>query len=88
MPHPDVLLHEALISVRGLRRERAFALISVVLLATGIGFASAVFTLLWQVLYAQLPVPDAQQIYSVTTNVTHMGRSQSDAPVKTFSAPA
>jgi len=83
----DVLLRETLITLRGLRRERAFTGISVLLLALGIGLTSAVFTLLWQIVYAQLPVPDPSSIYTLATNVNHMGREDSDAGVSSFSVP-
>jgi predicted permease len=83
----DVLLKEALITLRSLRRERAFAGTSILLLALGIGLTSAVFTLLWQVVYAQLPVPDAAHIYTLTTDLEHMGREDSDAGTSSFSAP-
>ncbi len=88
LPKPDVLWREAVVTLRGLRKERTFALLSVTLLALGIGFTSAVFTLLWQALYARLPVHDPQQIYSFTSNVTHNGRSDSDAMAETFSVPS
>lgn len=83
----DIVLKETLITLRSLRRERAFAGISVLLLALGIGLTSAVFTLLWQVMYAQLPVPDPSNVYTLNTNVNHMGRSDSDADASVFSAP-
>lgn len=83
----DVLWKEATLTLRSLRKERTFALLSILLLALGIGLASAVFSLLWQAIYAQLPVPDAAQIFTFKTNVTHNGRSDSDADALTFSAP-
>lgn len=84
----DVLLGEAITTLRGLRRERGFTAVSILLLALGIGLTSAVFTLLWQVVYAQLPVPGAADIYTLATNVNHMGRSESDAgATSSFSAP-
>ena len=87
-PQADVLWKEARLTLRGLRRELAFTLFSIVLLALGIGLASAVFTLLWQAIYAQLPVPDAARIFTFRTNVTHNGRSDSDAMnAETFSVP-
>ncbi len=83
----DVLAKELALTLRTLRKERAFTVLSVLLLALGIGFASAVFTLLWQAVYAQLPVPDPEQIFTFKTNVTHNGRSDSDAMAQTFSLP-
>ena len=88
IPRMDVLWREATLTLRGLRRERTFTLLSIVLLALGSGLASAVFTLLWQAIYAQLPVPDAARLFTFRTNVTHYGRSESDAmSAETFSVP-
>ncbi len=82
------LLRETAQILRSLRKERTFTILSVVLLALGIGFASAVFTLLWQAIYAQLPVPAPERIFTFKTNVTHAGRSDSDArATQTFSMP-
>lgn len=74
-----ILLKEAVIVLRGLRRERSYAAVSILLLAVGIGLTSAVFTLLWQAVYASLPVPDPSHLYTLSTNVTHNGRAESDA---------
>jgi predicted permease len=43
--------------------------------------------LFWQAIYAQLPVPAPEQIFTFSTNVTHVGRSDSDAMAQTFSVP-
>ena len=88
LEYPNVLFKEALFTLRSLRKERAFTALSILLLALGIGLASAVFTLLWQALYARLPIPEPQQLFTFSTEVTHMGRSDSDAMAETFSAPS
>jgi len=75
------------VTLRGLRREPAFAALSILLVAIGIGLTSAVFTLLWQVVYEQLPVPQPSRVFVLDTNVTHVGRSESDAIAAVFSAP-
>jgi putative ABC transport system permease protein len=87
LSNPDLLWKEVALTLRTLRREITFSVLSVALLALGIGFASAVLALLWQAVYAQLPVADAEQIFTPNTNVTHMGRSDSDANAQTFSVP-
>lgn len=90
LPRIEVLLGEATVTLRSLWRDRAFTIVSVALLALGIGLTSAVVTLLWQVMYAQLPVPDPSHVYTLRTNVTHVGQSESDVPVgpaAVFSAP-
>ncbi len=88
LPRLDVLCKEAALTLRTLRKERSFTILSVALLALGIGLASAVFTLLWQAIYAQLPVPQPDRIFSFSSNVTHAGRSDSDSMTQTISAPA
>ncbi len=84
---PSVLLKETTFTLRSLNKERAFTALSILLLGLGIGAASAVFTLLWQAIYARLPVPEPQQVFTFSTNVTHSGRSDSDAMAQTFSVP-
>ncbi len=84
---PDILLKEAAVTLRALRREPAFAVMSILLLALGIGLTSAVFVLLWQVVYERLPVAAPSRIFVLDTNVTHMGRSESDSEAAVFSAP-
>src|SRR6188472_2230943 len=86
-PKLDILWRETAFTLRNLSRERAFTLLSVALLALGIGFASAVFTLLWQALYARLPVQNPERIFLFSSNVTHRGREDSDAMAQTFSVP-
>jgi predicted permease len=85
--HSDVLWKEASTALRNLQRDRGFAIFSLILLALGIGLTSGVFTLLWQAIYAQLPVSKPQELFTLTTNVTHMGRSEGDADAQSFSFP-
>ncbi|MBV9034514.1 MAG: ABC transporter permease [Acidobacteriaceae bacterium] len=75
-------------TIRGLRQDKGFSLVSIVLLTLGIGITSAIFTLLWQVTYAQLPVPDPSRLFTLHTTVAHMGRSDSDTQETVVSAPA
>jgi putative ABC transport system permease protein len=82
-----ILSKEVAVMVRGLRRDPGFFFVSVVLIALGTGLTSAVFTLLWQVVYAQLPVPDPSRLFALHTTVAHMGRSDSDAHETVVSAP-
>lgn len=85
--YPDVFLKETATTLRSLRKERSFTVLTIMLLALGIGLASAVFTLLWQAIYAQLPIPEPTQLFTFSSNVTHNGRSDSDAMAETFSVP-
>ncbi len=87
LPKPDVIAKETAVILRSLRKERAFSLLSIGLLALGIGLVSAVFTLIWQVIYAQLPVAQPSEIYAFSSNVTHNGREDSDADTQSFSLP-
>jgi hypothetical protein len=87
-PKLHILWKDAALTGRTLRKERSFTILSVALLAVGIGLASAVFTLLWQAIYAQLPVPEPDRIFSFSSNVTHNGRSDSDAMAPTISVSA
>lgn len=82
-----IVAKEAVITIRGLRRDPGFFFVSVALIALGTGLTSAVFTLLLQVTYAQLPVPDPSHLFALHTTVQHMGRSDSDASETVVSAP-
>jgi putative ABC transport system permease protein len=85
-----VLVKEAATVLRSMRRERIYTIVSILLLAIGIGLTSAVFNLLWQAVYASLPVPDPTSLYTLSTNVTHYGRAESDVrggPADVFSFP-
>jgi hypothetical protein len=54
-------------ALRGLRRSKGFAVISIASLALGIGATVAVFTLLNALLWRNLPVRDPETLVDVST---------------------
>jgi predicted permease len=72
-------------AVRGLRRSPLFAIIAVLTLALGIGATTAIFTLIDQVVWRRLPVPDSGalvQIYQQGPhNGSNMGRWMNSYPM-------
>jgi putative ABC transport system permease protein len=61
------MANKLLQSVRGVRRNPGFALLSIVTLALGIGISTAVFSVVNGVLLQPLPFPQADRIVSVNT---------------------
>jgi putative ABC transport system permease protein len=66
--HP--MANEFLHSLRGVRRNPGFALLSIVTLALGIGISTAVFTVVNGVLLQPLQFPQADRIVRVNTRTT------------------
>jgi predicted permease len=60
-------------AVRGLRRSPLFAVIAVLTLALGIGATTAIFTLIDQVVWRRLPVPDSGALVQIHQDGPHMG---------------
>ncbi len=50
---------------RGLRRNPAFSLTAILVIAVGIGSATAVFSVVDRLLFRSLPYPDADRLVSV-----------------------
>ena len=88
LPRLDVLRLEVYFSLRSLWRDKSFTLLALLLLGLGMGLVLAVFTLLWQAVYAQLPVHDPSRIFALKTDVNHLGREDSDSGARSFSLPA
>src|SRR6202035_1589496 len=73
------MANELLQSLRGVRRNPGFALLSIVTLALGIGICTAVFSVVNGVLLQPLEFPDADRIVSVNTQTA--GRPTSSSRV-------
>ena len=69
----DALRHDVRHTARTLLRQPLFTLVVVASLALGIGANAAVFQLINAVRLRTLPVPDAQQLVSVTVTGGHRG---------------
>jgi predicted permease len=72
-------------AVRGLRRSPLFAVIAVLTLALGIGATTAIFTLIDQVAWRRLPVPDSGALVQIHQegphNGSNMGRWMNSYPM-------
>jgi predicted permease len=72
-------------AVRGLRRSPLFAVIAVLTLALGIGATTAIFTLIDQVAWRRLPVPDSGTLVQLHQegphNGSNMGRWMNSYPM-------
>jgi predicted permease len=70
---------------RGLRRSPLFAIIAILTLALGIGATTAIFTLIDQVAWRRLPVPDAGALVQLHQegphNGSNMGRWMNSYPM-------
>src|SRR5580700_4631001 len=64
------MANELLQSLRGVRRNPGFALLSIVMLALGIGVSTAVFSVVNGVLLQPLQFPDPDRIVRVNTRTT------------------
>ncbi|HVS66480.1 MAG TPA: ADOP family duplicated permease [Thermoanaerobaculia bacterium] len=56
------LLHELRFAVRGLRRQRALSLVSILVLALGIGVTTAVYSVIHAILLAPLPLAESERL--------------------------
>jgi len=62
LPVLEILSQDLRYTLRTLRRDRAFALIAILILALGIGANIAVFSVVNTILLRPLPFPDSQQL--------------------------
>jgi predicted permease len=65
VPHMDVFLHDLRYTFRTLRRDAAFSLIAILILAIGIGANTAIFSLVNALLFRPLPFPQADRLVFV-----------------------
>jgi predicted permease len=64
----DWLRYDGKHALRGLLRERAFSLVAVLSIGLGVGANSAIFSLVDQALYRQLPVPEPERLVLLSWN--------------------
>ena len=72
----DSLLQDTRLALRGLRRSPTFAVASVLILALGIGMATAMFSVFRAILVEQLPVTNPERL--VVLRSLNRGRTRMD----------
>lgn len=83
LPFVDVLAQDVRYTLRTLRRDRAFTLVAVLILALGIGANVAVFSVVNTILLRPLPFPESERLIRITTVDPPCGES-----CRTYSADA
>ncbi|HLJ79783.1 MAG TPA: ABC transporter permease, partial [Acidobacteriaceae bacterium] len=83
LPFLDVLGQDVRYTLRTLRRDRAFAVVAVLILALGIGANVAVFSVVNTILLRPLPFPEPERLIRITTVDPPCGES-----CRTYSADA
>jgi len=83
LPWLDVLNQDLRFTLRTLRRDRAFTIVAVLILALGIGANNVVFSVVNTILLRPLPFPQPQQLVRLTTKAPTCGES-----CRTYSADA
>jgi predicted permease len=75
LPWLDILLQDLRFTLRTLRRDTAFAIVAVVILALGIGANIVVFSVVDTILLRPLPFPQASQLVRIVPKVSRSGAS-------------
>jgi predicted permease len=83
LPWLDVLMQDLRFTFRTLRRDRAFTMVAVLILALGIGANVAVFSVVNTILLRPLPFRDSQQLVRIVEKDPAAGESS-----KTYTADA
>ena len=78
LPWLDVLMQDLRFTLRTLRRDRAFTLVAVLILALGIGANIAVFSVVNTILLRPLPFPEPQRLVRLTAKNPHLRRILQD----------
>ena len=72
-------------TLRGFRRDPAFAIVAVLLLAAGIGSSCVIFSAMNAVLLRKLPVRDPERLYRLVQDLPQLGK-RSDMPEAVYQA--
>jgi hypothetical protein len=83
LPWLDVLMQDLSFTFRTMRRDRAFTIVAVLILALGIGANVAVFSVVNTILLRPLPFRDSEQLVRIVERNPAAGESS-----KTYSADA
>jgi len=75
LPWLDVLLQDLRFTLRTLRRDTAFAIVAVLILAFGIGANIVVFSVVDTILLRPLPFPEANRLVRIAPKVSKCGAS-------------
>ncbi len=75
LPWADILLQDLRFALRTLRRDRAFAVVAVLILAIGIGANVVVFSVVNTILLRPLPLPHAEQLVRIAPKESKCGNS-------------
>jgi predicted permease len=84
LPGLDILLQDLRYALRGLRRDRVFSLVAVLILALGIGLNIVVFSVVNTILLRPLPFPDAERLATIVGTSEKAGLADITYTADTF----
>ena len=79
-----MLGHDAKYALRGLLRDRAFTLVALVSIGLGVGANSAIFSLVDQALFRQLPVKDPERLVLLNWSGTFIGKGWGSSNLNSY----
>ncbi len=80
LPRLELILKDAALALRGLRREPGFAAVAILTLAVGIGLNSAIFTALYSLTSRPLPLPQSGRLVTVHQQFGEKAASPGELP--------